>query len=96
MRDYSDIHTPPDEEAEPEGGRESPGVPAFSDEALALGFANRHEHRLRYVATPLLLVALGLCAAVLVVAPEINGAKRWFILGPASFQVSPASWGSAR
>jgi cell division protein FtsW len=45
-------------------------------------------HRLRYLAPPLLLVALGLCAAVLVVAPEINGAKRWFILGPASFQPS--------
>jgi cell division protein FtsW len=45
-------------------------------------------HRLRYLAPPLLLVALGLCAAVLVVAPEVNGAKRWFILGPASFQPS--------
>jgi len=45
-------------------------------------------HRLRYVAPPLLLVALGLCVAVLVVAPEINGARRWFLLGPASFQPS--------
>jgi cell division protein FtsW len=45
-------------------------------------------HRLRYLAPPLLLVALGLCAAVLVVAPEINGARRWFLLGPASFQPS--------
>jgi cell division protein FtsW len=45
-------------------------------------------HRLRYLAPPLLLVSLGLCAAVLVVAPEINGARRWFILGPASFQPS--------
>jgi cell division protein FtsW len=45
-------------------------------------------HRLRYLAPPLLLVALGLCAAVLVVAPEINGARRWFVLGPASFQPS--------
>jgi cell division protein FtsW len=45
-------------------------------------------HRLRYFAPPFLLVALGLCAAVLVVAPEINGAKRWFIVGPASFQPS--------
>ena len=45
-------------------------------------------HRLRFVAPPLLLVALGLCAAVLVVAPEINGANRWFIVGPASFQPS--------
>jgi len=40
------------------------------------------------VAPPLLLVALGLCIAVLVVAPEINGARRWFLLGPASFQPS--------
>ncbi|GIU95188.1 MAG: stage V sporulation protein E [Gaiellaceae bacterium] len=48
-------------------------------------------HRLRYLALPLLLVALGLCAAVLVVAPEINGARRWFLLGPASFQPSELS-----
>lgn len=45
-------------------------------------------HRLRFIAPPLLLVALGMCAAVLVVAPEINGARRWFLLGPASFQPS--------
>jgi cell division protein FtsW len=45
-------------------------------------------HRLRYLAPPLLVAALGLCAAVLVVAPEINGARRWFLLGPASFQPS--------
>ena len=45
-------------------------------------------HRLRYLAVPLLLTAFALCAAVLVVAPEINGARRWFLLGPASFQPS--------
>ncbi len=45
-------------------------------------------HRLRYLAPPLLLVALVLCAAVLVLGPEINGARRWFLLGPASFQPS--------
>ena len=48
-------------------------------------------HRLRYLAPPLLVAALGLCAAVLVVAPEINGARRWFLLGPASFQPSELS-----
>jgi cell division protein FtsW len=45
-------------------------------------------HRLRYFAPAFLVVALGLCVAVLAVAPEINGAKRWFIVGPASFQPS--------
>jgi cell division protein FtsW len=45
-------------------------------------------HRLRYLAAPLLLGAFALCAAVLVVAPQINGARRWFLLGPASFQPS--------
>jgi cell division protein FtsW len=45
-------------------------------------------HRLRYVAPALVLVALGLCAAVLVLGPPINGARRWFVLGPASFQPS--------
>jgi cell division protein FtsW len=55
---------------------------------LMLVAARFDYHRLRYLAPPLLLVALGLCAAVLVVAPEINGARRWFLLGPASFQPS--------
>ena len=45
-------------------------------------------HRLRHLALPLLLVVLGLLAAVLAMAPEINGARRWFLLGPASFQPS--------
>ena len=45
-------------------------------------------HRLRYLAPPLLLAALVLCAAVLVAGPSINGAHRWFIVGPASFQPS--------
>ena len=60
----------------------SPGV------ALML-FASRFDHRrLRKLAPPLVLAALGLCAAVLVVAPQINGASRWLDLGPASFQPS--------
>ena len=51
--------------------------------------ASRFDHRqLRKLAPPLVLTALGLCVAVLVLAPEINGAKRWLDLGPASFQPS--------
>jgi cell division protein FtsW len=45
-------------------------------------------HRLRYVAPPLLLTALVLCAAVLFLGPAVNGARRWFMVGPASFQPS--------
>ena len=45
-------------------------------------------HRLRWVAPPLVLTALVLCASVLVLGPPINGARRWFVLGPASFQPS--------
>jgi cell division protein FtsW len=45
-------------------------------------------HRLRRL-TPMFLVgAFGLCAAVLVVAPPINGARRWFLVGPVSVQPS--------
>jgi cell division protein FtsW len=45
-------------------------------------------HRLRYLSPPLLLAALVLCGAVLVAAPAVNGAHRWFFFGPASFQPS--------
>jgi cell division protein FtsW len=45
-------------------------------------------HQLRYLAPPLLIAAFMLCAAVLVVAPAVNGAHRWFVVGPASFQPS--------
>ncbi|HUQ22847.1 MAG TPA: putative lipid II flippase FtsW [Gaiellaceae bacterium] len=64
------------------------GIYALAGVALML-FASRFDHRrLRTLAPPLVLVALGLCAAVLVIAPEVNGAKRWLDLGPASFQPS--------
>jgi cell division protein FtsW len=45
-------------------------------------------HRLRRL-TPMFLVgAFALCAAVLAVAPPINGARRWFVVGPVSVQPS--------
>ncbi|HWN22077.1 MAG TPA: putative lipid II flippase FtsW [Gaiellaceae bacterium] len=52
---------------------------------VASRFDNR---RLRLLAPPLVLGSIVLCLAVLAVAPEINGAKRWLYFGPVSFQPS--------
>jgi cell division protein FtsW len=64
------------------------GVYALVGVALLLGAARFDHRRLRNLAPPLVLVALGLCFAVLVAAPEINGAKRWLTAGPLTFQPS--------
>jgi cell division protein FtsW len=64
------------------------GLYAVAGVALLVA-ASRFDHRrLRLLALPLVLGALALCAAVLVVAPEVNGAKRWLDLGPGTFQPS--------
>ena len=64
------------------------GIYALVGVAL-LVVASRFDHRrLRGLAPPLVLAALGLCAAVLVLGPEINGARRWLTLGPLTFQPS--------
>jgi cell division protein FtsW len=56
---------------------------------LLLALASRFDyHRLRLLAPMLLVGALVLCVAVLAVAPPINGARRWFLLGPISVQPS--------
>jgi len=52
-------------------------------------FASRFDYaRLRPLAPVLVLVALAGCAAVLVIAHPVNGARRWIGFGPASFQPS--------
>ena len=43
-------------------------------------------HALRPLAPLLLVGSFVACAAVLVAAPAINGAHRWFVFGPVSFQ----------
>ena len=48
----------------------------------------RRRRPLRPLAPALVLATPGLCLAVLLVAPEINGARRWLQLGPATFQPS--------
>jgi len=45
-------------------------------------------HRLRALAPLLLVGAFVLCVAVIAVAPPINGARRWFLVGPISVQPS--------
>ncbi len=64
------------------------GIYAALGIALMLAASRFDNRRLRLLAPPLVLVALALCAVVLVLGPEINGARRWLYLGPASFQPS--------
>src|SRR3954452_4630831 len=54
---------------------------------VAMIVAQRWDYRrLPKLAPGLVLVSLALLAAVLVIAPPVNGAKRWISLGPAAFQ----------
>ena len=56
---------------------------------LLLALASRFDyHRLRALAPVLLVGALVLCIAVIAIAPPINGARRWFLVGPISVQPS--------
>jgi cell division protein FtsW len=64
------------------------GAYAVAGVGVLLVLSRFDYHRLRALAPLLLVSALVLCVAVLVVAPEVNGARRWFLLGPASFQPS--------
>ena len=56
--------------------------------SLLLVLSRFDYHRLRLLAPLLLLGVLVACMAVLAVGPPINGARRWFVLGPVSLQPS--------
>jgi cell division protein FtsW len=56
---------------------------------VLLAVASRADfRRLRDLAPALVVVSLVLCLAVLVVSEPVNGARRWLVFGPASFQPS--------
>ena len=63
------------------------GIYAVLGVALMLVAARFDFRGLRALAPGLLLVSLVLCTLVLL-APPINGARRWFTIGPAAFQPS--------
>jgi cell division protein FtsW len=64
------------------------GIYALLGLILLVGAARLDFRALRSLAPALVLVSLVLCTAVLVLAPPVNGARRWLSLGPAAFQPS--------
>lgn len=64
------------------------GLYAVAGIGLLVALSRFDYHRLRLLAPMLVLGALALCVTVLVVAPPINGARRWLLAGPVSLQPS--------
>jgi len=62
------------------------GLYAGAGLVLLAVFTRVDYHALRPLAPMLLAVAFVGCVAVLAVAPSINGAQRWFLVGPISIQ----------
>jgi cell division protein FtsW len=73
---------------DPIGFLKRQGVYALAGIVLMILAARFDYHGLRILAPALVVAAFVLCLAVLVVAPEINGARRWLQFGPATFQPS--------
>ena len=55
---------------------------------LLIGASRLDYLKLKALAPPLVLSSLGLCVLVLVTGTQVNGARRWLALGPATFQPS--------
>jgi cell division protein FtsW len=72
----------------PVGYLERQGTYAVIGLVLLLVAARSDYRALKHLAPSLIVIALTLCAAVLVVGERINGARRWIGAGPAAFQPS--------
>jgi cell division protein FtsW len=64
------------------------GAYAIAGIVLLVVVSRTDYHFLRGLAPLLLVGSFALCVAVLALSPEVNGAKRWFFVGPVSFQPS--------
>jgi cell division protein FtsW len=64
------------------------GAYALVGAVLLTVFARLDYHGFRVLAPSLLLAAFALCVLVLAFGPVVNGARRWFLVGPVSFQPS--------
>jgi cell division protein FtsW len=64
------------------------GIYALIGVGLMMTASRFDYRRLRLLAPPLVLTALGGCLAVLVIGSRINGARRWIEFGPVTFQPS--------
>jgi cell division protein FtsW len=67
---------------------ERQGFYALLGLGLMIGASRFDYRRLRDLAPALVLGSLVLCGLVLVVGTQVNGARRWLSLGPATFQPS--------
>ncbi len=64
------------------------GLYAVAGALLLVALSRFDYHRLRPITPLVLLGVLAACIAVLVIAAPINGARRWFLVGPVSLQPS--------
>ena len=72
----------------PVGYLERQSIYALAGIVLMIAASRTDFRKLRALAPPLIITALGLCAVVLVIGERINGARRWIGFGPAAFQPS--------
>jgi cell division protein FtsW len=73
---------------EPSGYLQRQAIYAVAGLVLMILVSRVDRRALRGVAPALLAVSFVLCVAVLVVGTPVNGARRWFFVGPVSFQPS--------